>query len=80
MSATFRLLRSALPAMPSESNKPRLPPFPAILAVFVLPLAGAYAMYKWSEPTRVEKQQMEAEILRQQREGKLPLKDDDTDD
>jgi hypothetical protein len=44
-----------------------------------MPLVGAYAMYKWSEPTRVEKERMEVEIARQECEGKLPLPDDDED-
>ena len=65
--------------MSSDQGRPRLPPLPAILAVFVMPLVGAYAMYKWSEPTRVEKERMEVEIARQECEGKLPLPDDDED-
>ena len=77
---SFHLLRDSIGLSMSDPSKPRLPPLPAILAVFVMPLVGAYAMYKWSEPTRVEKEKMEMEVARQQKEGKLPVPDDDDDD
>lgn len=65
--------------MSSDPSRPRFP-LPAILAVFMLPLAGAYALYRFTEPTRAEKTQMEALIAQQQREGKSPLQDEDDDD
>ena len=67
--------------MPGDSSAPtpRLPGPIGLFAIFGLPLLGAYALYRWSEPTIDEKAAMERAIAEQERTGKLPLKDEDED-